>query len=454
MHRLAPLVVLFVLLPVMMWAPLDRGYAQGQDTCGNNPLVSQLLARTSQEKWAEWIRKLSGEEPVRVGGETVTIRTRLTSAMFNGAENARAFDYVLEQVSTWYPKEQIEIDEYRPVTSSNSRQVWKNLIVTLPGAGSSEEVIFSAHLDSIVHSGGDPAVSAPGAEDNASGSAALLEAARIFRFYRFERTIRFIWFTGEEQGLLGSKAYVEDHPTTQIVGVINLDMYGYDPDNEACFELHVGSLAASDRVGQCFDQALKAYSPNLKRDYVTNIMPYSDHASFWGKRVGAVEVLENHIEDNQPGGCTGSKESPFYHTPRDTIDKMNLPVGFDITRAGLAALAGMAHPLGEQTVQPTATAQPTRTLPRVTNPPLPSVQPYRTPQPRFTPPVFPTPPRLLTPANRTPLPTRRATPTPRMGWNPPAWLYVIPFCLCGGFILLVGLAFLLSILGIGISLRK
>ena len=53
----------------------------------------------------------------------------------------------------------------------------------------------------------DPWHLAPGAEDNASGSAALLEAARLFNRYRFERTLQIIWFTGEEQGLLGSLAF-------------------------------------------------------------------------------------------------------------------------------------------------------------------------------------------------------------------------------------------------------
>jgi len=81
-----------------------------------------------------------------------------------------------------------------------------------------------------------------------------MEAARLFRFYKFDRTIKLIFFTGEEQGLWGSEAYVSDHPAEMdsIIGVVNLDMFGYDNDKDMCIELHVGTRTDSNMVGTCF----------------------------------------------------------------------------------------------------------------------------------------------------------------------------------------------------------
>ena len=62
--------------------------------------------------------------------------------------------------------------------------------------------------------------------------------------------------------------------------------------------------------------------------------------------VGAVEVLENYYIHNLPNGCAGQDRNPHYHQITDTIDKMYLPAAFDIHRAGLGTLAGLAGPLG------------------------------------------------------------------------------------------------------------
>ena len=79
------------------------------------------------------------------------------------------------------------------------------------------------HIDSISD---DPTVSAPGAEDNASGSACVLEAARVLRSYDFDYTIEFVLVSGEELGLIGSEAYAQycvDN-NRNIAGVFDFDM--------------------------------------------------------------------------------------------------------------------------------------------------------------------------------------------------------------------------------------
>ncbi|MGE5224821.1 MAG: M28 family metallopeptidase [Omnitrophica WOR_2 bacterium] len=312
--------------------------------------AADLLSQVDLAHWSGWIRQLSGVDPVTVGGQPFTISTRYSDALFNDAApngRSRAFDFVREQVSGWYPaadpSAQIEEDAYQPYGSTGP--TWKNLVLTIFGTEHPEQIVMlTAHLDDTSPYY-ERNTSAPGADDNATGSATLLEAARVLQGHPLRRTVRLIWFTGEEQGLLGSSAYVADHALTGVVGVINLDMFGYDNDNDRCFELHVGTLPASDLLGRWFAGAIHAFGINLKYDYITSgATRSSDHRSFWDKNVAALEVLENYQNNNDPAGCVGSDWNPYYHTTSDTYDRLNLPFSFDVARAALAAFFTLANP--------------------------------------------------------------------------------------------------------------
>jgi Zn-dependent M28 family amino/carboxypeptidase len=117
-----------------------------------------------------------------------------------------------------------------------------NVIATLPGGALSNElVLITAHLDNM------PTGSrAPGADDNASGSAAVLTAAGIMSQYCFDRTIRYILFTGEEQGLLGSAKYAAAAKAAgdNIVGVLNLDMIAWNTNSPDTFQLYTRTNTA------------------------------------------------------------------------------------------------------------------------------------------------------------------------------------------------------------------
>ncbi|MCC6147732.1 MAG: Zn-dependent exopeptidase M28 [Anaerolineaceae bacterium] len=340
------LLVLFILLLAQLACNLPVRQIGPISIPGRAPTLPDLDSRLQMENYSAWVRKLSGAEPVQVGGQPALITTRYSYAMFTGQENARAFDFVLEQVRQWIPEDQIEVDEY-PYTDAEHTYTWKNLIVTLPGKSLPDEVVvLSAHLDSIVVREGNALEAAPGADDNAVGSAALLEAARLLPQYRFERTIRLIWFTGEESSSAGSRAYIQDHPINNIVALINLDMFGYDSTGDRCFELHVGTNPASDAIGQAFVQTIQQDGLNLHFDYLTGqATDRSDHAPFWEVNTPAILVMENFFDDGIPGGCAGVDGTPFYHRPGDTSETINLPFAFDITRAALATVARLAGPL-------------------------------------------------------------------------------------------------------------
>lgn len=313
-------------------------------SCAYHPAVAQGLGETSPEQWIEWIAMLSGDLPVTIAGEETRIETRYSPAMFDGQANARAFEWLHETLLQWYPAEQIEAQPF-DVHYEDRAHTWKNLVLTLPGTVDPDTiVILSAHLDSTSNT---PQTYAPGAEDNGSGSATLIEAARLFRETSFERTLKIIWFTGEEQGLLGSQAFVATLDPKQIAGVVNLDMFGYDSDDDRCFELHVGKLPASDAVGACVVESITAYDLDLTYDYLREgAIDRSDHGSFWAAGVGAVEFLHDLLENNQPNGCRSRDPNPHYHTTQDVVANINPQTGFAIAQAGIAAAAGLARPVG------------------------------------------------------------------------------------------------------------
>jgi hypothetical protein len=327
------------------FSPTDTASAPGRPafSCTFEPALAAMMSESSPEQWIDWIEKLSGEQTVELNGRQVRIETRYSPAMFNGQPNALAFEWVKQQIGEWYTEDQIEEQPYF-VEQEDRTLTWKNLVLTLPGTSHPDEiVILSAHLDSTSE---NPLSSAPGAEDNGSGAAALLEAARLFRLLSFERTVQIIWFTGEEQGLLGSTAFTQDMDPDRIAAVVNLDMFGFDSDNDRCFELHVGTLPASNAIGQCFVQTIEEYQLDLTYDCLTETATdRSDHGSFWRYDVGAIEVLQDLFENRLEDGCPARDPNPTYHTQQDVVENINPETGFLIVRAALKTAAAMAVPV-------------------------------------------------------------------------------------------------------------
>ena len=146
---------------------------------------------------------------------------------------------------TRYPhKKQLEVAEYLyerakaflTTTEFHEYEIWgvkwKNVVAMIPGSVHPEEVvILCAHLDSKSEK---RLAYAPGADDNASGCAAVLEAIRILSEHTFEKSIKFVFFSREENGWEGSAAYVQtiDNYRGKIEAVLNLDMIAYGDDSE------------------------------------------------------------------------------------------------------------------------------------------------------------------------------------------------------------------------------
>ena len=202
---------------------------------------------------------------------------------------------------------------------------------TYPG----DIVIICAHYDSTSPSASRQTL-APGADDNASGTAAVLEAARVLAAFPVDFTVRFIAFSAEEWGLYGSRAYAAAarQAGESIVGVINLDMIAYA--NAMPEDLQVIVNPASGWLADRFLVSAANYGVLGATKTVDASFVYSDHAPFWDSGYPALLAIEDDPLTN-----------PYYHKTTDTLDKLNLEFFTSATRASVGLLAELAQPLRE-----------------------------------------------------------------------------------------------------------
>lgn len=215
-----------------------------------------------------------------------------------------------------------------------------NIIAVKWGTKTPQEfVICGAHYDSWNSDGTDPdTIRSPGADDNASGVAGILETARFLSHYTFDRTLIFANWCAEEIGLLGSAAYAADcaAQNMDIVGYFNLDMTGYLEEGT---DIHVHLMYTTQ------DSLIADYVYNFSHVYFPE-MPIrqnwlawgdSDYSSFNRNGYPAVHPFEDvHAS------------SPFIHTRQDvlglSVNNLDQSKRFTELNLGLVAtLAGLNH---------------------------------------------------------------------------------------------------------------
>ena len=219
--------------------------------------------------------------------------------------------------------------------------VKRNVVATLPGSVDPTKVVYiCGHFDSVSPT---PAVCAPGADDNGTGTAAVLEIARILSHYLFEYTIKFACWNGEEQGMVGSAAYAAEMATAgeNIIAVYNCDMIGYRGTDPAPADLVIYTNTASQSVATVLAAAVTTYVPGqIEPVVVVAAMTGSDHASFWSHNYKAVCAIEDR--------AWGSDFCPWYHTCNDRIEQYPQDYVVSCTKANLAAVALTALPIDSQ----------------------------------------------------------------------------------------------------------
>jgi uncharacterized repeat protein (TIGR01451 family) len=290
---------------------------------GYNPLIQTMVNSVSQTEIYTTILNLQDED------ETPGWDAN-RSRFYNSSELAIERDYIYNRMQM--PGLSVRYQNF----SYGGTQY--NIEATLDGWEPGGDVVYivCAHYDSTSRDS-DPATLAPGADDNASGTAAVLEAARVLSRYRFKRTLRFVTFSAEEQGLVGSYYYVVEAQAagTPIGGAINLDMIAWDSDGDDAMDIHAGTRSDSQALGTALLNANATYGISLVPEFITaGATTASDHARFWNQGYPAILAIEDFDDFN-----------PYYHRASDTLDKLDLPYATKFVRATVATLADLAEVL-------------------------------------------------------------------------------------------------------------
>lgn len=225
----------------------------------------------------------------------------------------------------------VEIQSF-PIADDSSQSI----IVTYPGTLHPERIfLFGAHLDC----GHNNYEIFPGADDNASGSAAVMEAARAMVRYNFDSTVILCLWGAEEAGLVGSRYYAEQAWMNgdSIIAAFNLDMIMYGPQigPSDYAILNINYIDFAEDLANYFVSSTETYVPELDTHLTFTSGGGSDHVSFWEYGFTAVGGDEYLFP-------------PWYHTSEDLLENYLefFPFGTEIAKATAAALASLAEPNG------------------------------------------------------------------------------------------------------------
>ena len=278
-----------------------------------DPFVQSMVDQVNTDSITAYIQRL----------QDFRTRLALTDSGFAASE------WIRQKFTGWGLA--AEFDSFYMVTNWPGTGYERNVIATIPGsANPSKIMIICGHHDAIVW--WDTTIAswnAPGADDNASGTVAAMEAARIFRNYNWDPTIQFITWGAEELGLFGSYHYAEraDSLDWDIGGVLNFDMIGYmDDANLDCIIQRRYSPPLW--LSNLFYEAGQVYVPTLDIYEVTSgggsdWYPFAVHGF---PAVGGAERA-------------GSFYNPHYHDTTDLLSTMSPNLYTNITKTGIATLA-------------------------------------------------------------------------------------------------------------------
>jgi len=272
----------------------------------------------------QFVKELSGEVQTIIGGAPYTILSRNK----NQPGNDKAADYIKQKLQSY------GLTAYDQWWTGSERNVY----AVQPGTlYPNKQYIICAHYDDM-----PSGTLAPGADDNASGTAAVLEAARILSQYVSDYTIIYALWDEEEQGLIGSYDYASQASSNgdSIMGVINLDMISWDSNNNNVADIHTRSVGTSIYLKDKMVEVNNVYALGLVMDIQNPGQTYSDHASFWTFNYGAILLIED-----------GSDFNAYYHTTNDRYTHFNLPYYLKMSKASFGTLATIAVVTGEIPVE-------------------------------------------------------------------------------------------------------
>jgi len=317
-----------------------------------NPHVARIVSEISQDRITETLKKL----------ESFGTRNLRSSQDDPNRGIGAARKWIYEQFRSYSPRLEVSYDRYRVKkdTSRGSRIPQDvdlyNVVAVLPGTVNREQaIVISAHYDSVNRTGTppgepgypprpvlDPNIDAPGVTDDGSGVACVMELARVMSQYQFGKTLVFVTFAGEEDGLVGSTLYAAKAKSLdqKIEAVLNNDIIGSDVGGDGRIENRRVNVYSEDPIDSP-SREIARYVREVGERYVPSmtVVPVfradrfgrdGDQRAFSLEGFGAVRLstpVENF--ENQ-------------HSARDTFANTSPDFVTRVTRVNGAAAASLA----------------------------------------------------------------------------------------------------------------
>jgi hypothetical protein len=319
--------------PLLQRIPANRSVAQVVDLrqyrLPSRSTVQDLVALVNPQRWFDSLQSLAAINRNSYSPFLQSAKTEIQVNFSNAGLSTSEFFFELSNITSCTPTP-------APVQLPN-------IIGTKPGLlRPNEWVVIGAHYDSR-NPGRCDGINAPqpGANDNASGCAGVMELARVFSGVQTDRTMLFMCFSGEEQGLVGSRRYVDslvaNGDISKVKLMLNMDMIGHDVDGTLPARIETRTPA----IMTAFATAAATYAPELR--IITSTTPNggSDHFYFQQANVPAVVTWEN-----------GASVYPHYHQTTDIPANMTRAreMAGGILKMNVAALydAAMVVPTGDR----------------------------------------------------------------------------------------------------------
>jgi hypothetical protein len=228
--------------------------------------------------------------------------------------NAKAIEYLATQLRSWGYEPELQWFDARGNRTAN-------VIAKLPGTVNPELIyVVSSHFDSVERG--------PGADDDTSGTAALLEAARVLRDRPQAATLHFAFFTGEEAGLLGSREYVRRAVANgdRIVGALNNDMIGFAND-------------------QRLDNTIRYSNDGIRDIQHAAAFLFTDLITYDAKYYRSTDAHAYYEQYGDIVGGIGSYPilgNPHYHQTHDVLETVNHQLIAEVSKTTIGTLMLLA----------------------------------------------------------------------------------------------------------------
>jgi hypothetical protein len=319
-----------------------------------NRQIEKIISEVSDKNIAEILQKL----------ESFGTRNILSTQDHPARGIGAARKWIYDQFRSYSPKLEVSFDQYRlkKIEGRASRVPRDvdlyNVVAVLPGTTNKEQrILISGHYDTIVMgrpTGApaapgeapapmrDPDLDAPGVTDDGSGTACVMELARVLSHYEFEKTLVFVTFAGEEEGLLGSSLYAEKAQAAhqKIEAVLNNDIIGSDISGSGRMDNRRVSVFSED-PGDSPSRQLARYIKDIGERYLPSMRV---DPVFRADRFGRGG---DHTPFNQEGFTAVRLSSPeenfaHQHSVTDTFANTSVPYITLVTKVNGAAAASLA----------------------------------------------------------------------------------------------------------------